>query len=81
MTLLRPRALRPGDLVVIAALSGPLPAAYEVNIERTVVRFERMGFRVRRAPLLEAGRQRWWSVATPAESGVARAPVGQNTDV
>ena len=28
---------------------------------------ERMGFRVRRAPLLEAGRHRWWSAATPAE--------------
>ena len=28
---------------------------------------ERMGFRVRRAPLLEAGRQHWWSAATPAE--------------
>ncbi|MEU8816981.1 S66 peptidase family protein [Actinoplanes sp. NPDC048796] len=69
MTLkpLRPRALRAGDLVVVAALSGPLPAAYEVNVERTVALFERMGFRVRRAPLLEAGRHRWWSAATPAE--------------
>lgn len=26
-----------------------------------------MGFRVRRAPLLEAGRHRWWSAARPAE--------------
>jgi muramoyltetrapeptide carboxypeptidase len=26
-----------------------------------------MGFRVRRAPLLQAGRHRWWSAATPAE--------------
>ena len=65
--LLRPRALAPGDLVVIASLSGPLPAAYEPNVERTVVVLERMGFRVRRAPLLEAGRQHWWSAATPAE--------------
>jgi muramoyltetrapeptide carboxypeptidase len=32
-----------------------------------VVVLERMGFRVRRAPLLEAGRHRWWSAATPAE--------------
>jgi len=65
--LLRPRALRPGDLVVIAALSGPLPAAYEPNVEQAIVVLERMGFRVRRAPLLEAGRHRWWSAATPAE--------------
>lgn len=27
----------------------------------------RMGFRVRRAPLLEAGRHHWWSAAPPAE--------------
>lgn len=65
--LLRPRALRPGDVVAVAALSGPLPAAYEPNVERAVVVLERMGFRVRRAPLLEVGRHRWWSAAAPAE--------------
>ncbi|GAA4968600.1 S66 peptidase family protein [Kineococcus glutinatus] len=65
--LLRPRALRPGDLVVIASLSGPLLAAYEPDLEQAVVVLERMGFRVRRAPLLDAGRRRWWSAATPAE--------------
>ncbi|MBR7839473.1 LD-carboxypeptidase [Actinospica durhamensis] len=77
--LLRPRALRPGDLVVIASLSGPLPAEYEPNVEQTVVVLERMGFRVRRAPLLEVGRQRWWSAASPAEiarefNGLLRDP-------
>ncbi|MBB2948841.1 muramoyltetrapeptide carboxypeptidase LdcA involved in peptidoglycan recycling [Actinoplanes lutulentus] len=66
-SLLRPRALRAGDLVVIASLSGPLPAAYEPNVEQTVGVLTRMGFRVRRAPLLEVGRQRWRSAATPAE--------------
>jgi muramoyltetrapeptide carboxypeptidase len=65
--LLRPRALRPGDLVVIASLSGPLHAAYEPDLEQAVVVLERMGFRVRRAPLLEAGRRHWWSAARPAE--------------
>jgi muramoyltetrapeptide carboxypeptidase len=64
---LRPRALRPADLVVIASLSGPLHAAYEPDLEQAVVVLERMGFRVRRAPLLEAGRHHWWSAATPAE--------------
>jgi muramoyltetrapeptide carboxypeptidase len=77
--LLRPRALRSGDLVVIASLSGPLPAAYEANVERAVVVLEGMGFRVRRAPLLEAGRQRWWSAAAPAKiaaefNGLLRDP-------
>ncbi|MFG2351587.1 S66 peptidase family protein [Streptomyces phaeochromogenes] len=64
---LRPRALRPGDLVVIASLSGPLHAVDEPDLKQAVVVLERMGFRVRRAPLLEAGRHRWWSAATPAE--------------
>ncbi|MGW4941872.1 S66 peptidase family protein [Actinoplanes sp. NPDC004185] len=67
MTLLRPRALKPGDLVVIAALSGPLQAIYEPHVDKTVAMLERMGFRVRRAPLLQAGRHRWWSAAAPAE--------------
>ncbi|GGQ85151.1 S66 peptidase family protein [Kitasatospora griseola] len=76
---LRPRALRPGDLVVIAALSGPLPAAHEPHVARTVAVFERMGFRVRRAPLLEVGRRHWWSAAAPAEiaaelNGLLRDP-------
>ncbi|MGW6912087.1 S66 peptidase family protein [Streptomyces sp. NPDC054940] len=77
--LLRPRALRPGDLVVIASLSGPLHAAYEPDLEQAVVVLQRMGFRVRRAPLLEAGRHRWWSAATPTEiarefNGLLRDP-------
>ncbi|MFJ8752843.1 LD-carboxypeptidase [Streptomyces sp. NPDC102441] len=65
--LLRPRALAPGDLVVVASLSGPLHARFEPDLEQAVVVLERMGFCVRRAPLLEAGRHRWWSAATPAE--------------
>ncbi|MEV1023145.1 LD-carboxypeptidase [Streptomyces sp. NPDC050264] len=64
---LRPRALAPGDLVVIASLSGPLHAVYEPDLEQAVVVLERMGFRVRRAPLLEAGRHHWWSAAPAAE--------------
>lgn len=52
---------------MIASLSGPLHAAYERDLEEAVVVLERMGFRVRRAPLLEAGRRRWWSAARPAE--------------
>jgi muramoyltetrapeptide carboxypeptidase len=65
--LLRPRALVPGDLVVIASLSGPLHAAYEPDLGQAVVVLERMGFRVRLAPLLEVGRRRWWSAARPGE--------------
>jgi muramoyltetrapeptide carboxypeptidase LdcA involved in peptidoglycan recycling len=56
--LLRPRALKPGDLVVIASLSGPLPAAYESHIEKTVVVLEQMGFRVRCPASVGTGRMR-----------------------
>ncbi|MEV4346723.1 LD-carboxypeptidase [Actinoplanes sp. NPDC049596] len=77
--LLRPRALKAGELVVIAALSGALPVAYESNVAQTESVLRRMGFRVRRAPLLEAGRQRWWSAAAPGEiaaelNGLLRDP-------
>lgn len=77
--LLRPRALEPGDLVVVAALSGPLDARYAPDLERAVAELERMGFRVRLAPLLEAGRHRWWSAARPDEiakefNGLLRDP-------
>ncbi|HCX85654.1 MAG TPA: muramoyltetrapeptide carboxypeptidase [Micrococcales bacterium] len=52
---------------------------YEPNVTRTERVLEGMGFRVRRAPLLEVGRQRWWSSASPAEiaaelNGLLRDP-------
>ncbi|MEU4622006.1 LD-carboxypeptidase [Actinoplanes sp. NPDC023801] len=77
--LLRPRALESGDLVVIAALSGPLPQVYEPHVEQTVTVLQRMGFRVRRAPLVQVERHRWWSAAAPAEiaaelNGLLRDP-------
>ncbi|MEU2624954.1 S66 peptidase family protein [Streptomyces sp. NPDC007157] len=77
--LLRPRALIPGDLVVVAALSGPLHTQYAPDLEQAVAEIERMGFRVRLAPLLEAGRRRWWSAARPDEiakefNGLLRDP-------
>ncbi|MEV7394083.1 MULTISPECIES: S66 peptidase family protein [unclassified Streptomyces] len=53
--------------MVVAALSGPLDAGYAPDLERAVAEIERMGFRVRLAPLLEAGRHRWWSAARPDE--------------
>jgi muramoyltetrapeptide carboxypeptidase len=40
---------------------------YEPDLEQAVVVLKRMGFRVRRAPLLVGGRHRWWSAARPAE--------------
>ena len=77
--VLRPRALARGDLVVIASLSGPLHAQYEPDLREAEAVLERMGFRVRRAPLLRVGLQHWWSAAPPAEiaaefNGLLRDP-------
>ncbi|MEV8443362.1 S66 peptidase family protein [Actinosynnema sp. NPDC051121] len=77
--LLRPRALAPGDLVVIASLSGPLHVEHAPDLRLAVAELVRMGFRVRLAPLLEAGRRHWWSAARPAEiaeelNGLLRDP-------
>lgn len=52
---------------MIASLSGPLHAEYEPDLDQAITVLERMGFRVRRAPLLEASRHRWWSAAGPAQ--------------
>ncbi|MFI5909969.1 LD-carboxypeptidase [Dactylosporangium sp. NPDC051541] len=65
MRSLHPRALRTGDLVVIAALSGPLHAQYEPGLDHAVTVLRDMGFRVRRSPLLEAGQHHWWLAARP----------------
>jgi muramoyltetrapeptide carboxypeptidase len=48
-------------------LSGPLHANYAPDLELAVGELERMGFRVRLAPLLGAGRHHWWSAARPEE--------------
>ncbi|MFE7190861.1 LD-carboxypeptidase [Kitasatospora sp. NPDC057541] len=65
--LLRPRALGPGDLVAVAAPAGPLEADAAPLLERGVATLTAMGFRVRRTPLTEPGRRRWWAAAGPAE--------------
>lgn len=64
-SILRPRALRPGDLVVVTALSGGLDPGEEPLLARGVEIIERMGFRVRVSPLVAADRRWWWASATP----------------
>ncbi|MGW3018904.1 S66 peptidase family protein [Streptomyces longwoodensis] len=65
--VLRPRALLPGDLVVVTALSGQLEPGEEPLLARGVAILERMGFRVRVSPLVDPARPRWWAAGTPAE--------------
>ncbi|MEU6815614.1 S66 peptidase family protein [Streptomyces sp. NPDC046860] len=76
---LRPRALRPGDLVVVTAPSGALAPGEEPLLARGVAILERMGFRVRVSPMVDPARQRWWASGTPAEqaaelNGLLRDP-------
>ena len=66
-TILRPRALRSGDLVVVTALSGQLEPGEEPLLARGVAILERMGFRVRVSPMVDPARSRWWASGTPAE--------------
>jgi muramoyltetrapeptide carboxypeptidase len=77
--ILRPRALRPGDLVVVTALSRGLDPGEEPLLARGVKTIERMGFRVRVSPQLAVDRRRWWAAATPKDmadelNGLLRDP-------
>ena len=65
--ILRPRALRSGDLVVVTAPSGRLEPGEEPLLARGVAILERMGFRVRVSPMVDPARGRWWASGTPAE--------------
>lgn len=65
--ILRPKALRPGDIVAVAALSGPLEAEMKSAFEGGIREIERLGFTVRVSPLVEVDRHWWWSAARPAE--------------
>ncbi|MEW2470173.1 S66 peptidase family protein [Streptomyces sp. NPDC046994] len=77
--ILRPRALKSGDLVVVAAPSGRLAPGEEPLLARGVAILERMGFRVRVSPMVDPARQHWWASGTPAEqaeelNGLLRDP-------
>ena len=66
-TILRPRALRPGDTVAVAALSGGMDDVDGPALTTGVEAIRQMGFNVHISPLVEAGRHWWWSAARPPE--------------
>ena len=66
-SILRPKALRPGDPVAVAALSGGLDEDEAPLFERGVEAIEQMGFVVRVSPLVDRDRRWWWAAATPRE--------------
>src|SRR5688500_20126343 len=65
--MLRPKALRTGDLVAVVATSGGLEKDKAPLLERGVETIERMGFVVRVSPLVDPERNWWWAAAPPTE--------------
>lgn len=65
--LIRPRALRPGDTVAIAPVSGQMEASDLEMYQRGVAELEAMGFRVKGSPLLDIDKVWRWAAARPPE--------------
>ncbi|MFI9645202.1 LD-carboxypeptidase [Streptomyces sp. NPDC052040] len=80
-TILRPRALRSGDLVAVTAPSGRLEPGEEPLLARGVAILERMGFRVRVSPMVDPARKRWWASGTPAEQAAELNALLRDPDV
>jgi muramoyltetrapeptide carboxypeptidase LdcA involved in peptidoglycan recycling len=66
-SILRPNALREGDLVAVMALSGGLEPSEASLFARGVEAIEQMGFTVRVSPLVDLNRRWWWAAAPPRE--------------
>jgi muramoyltetrapeptide carboxypeptidase len=78
-SILRPNALRVGDLVAVAALSGGLDQDEASLFARGVEAIEQLGFAVRVSPLVDLDRRWWWAAAPPREvaeefNGLLRDP-------
>src|SRR5262245_17614060 len=67
-SILRPKALRPGDTVAIAALANERGEDEVALFETGFATIESLGYRVVVSPLAETGHARWWAVATPEET-------------
>ncbi len=67
-SILRPRALKAGDSVVVAALSGGLDPDEAPLLAPGIKIIEQMGLSVHLAPLVASARQRWWAAASPQET-------------
>jgi muramoyltetrapeptide carboxypeptidase LdcA involved in peptidoglycan recycling len=66
-SIMRPKAVRTGDLVSVAALSAGLEEGEASLFEHGVEAIEQMGFAVRVSPLVDLDRRWWWAAASPPE--------------
>jgi muramoyltetrapeptide carboxypeptidase len=67
-SILRPKGLRPGDTVAVAALANERAEEEVPLFEQGFATIESLGYRVAVSPLAEPGHSRWWSVATPQDT-------------
>jgi muramoyltetrapeptide carboxypeptidase len=67
-SILRPKALREGDVVAVVATSGGLEKDEAPLYERGVEQLEELGFDVRISPLVDLDRTWWWVAAPPIET-------------
>ncbi len=67
VSVLRPKALKKGDLVAVMALSGGLDAGEVSLFEHGVEAVEQMGFDVRVSRLVDLNQSWWWGAAPPRE--------------
>ena len=67
--IIRPPALKPGDLIAISALSSGHEDEVVAEYDRGVSEIEAMGFRVRPSPLTDVSKAWWWGAARPADVG------------
>ena len=68
-TIIRPPALKPGDLIAVAALSGGHETDVIAEYDRAVAEVEAMGFRHRPSPSTDVSKAWWWGAARPADVG------------
>ena len=66
--ILRPKALRDGEVVAVAALANERSPDELPLFEQGFGTIESLGYRVVVSPLAEPGHSRWWAVATPEET-------------
>jgi muramoyltetrapeptide carboxypeptidase len=67
-SILRPKALREGDVVAIAALANERAGDEVALLEQGFTTIESLGYHVVVSPLAEPGHSHWWAVATPEET-------------
>jgi len=79
--VLRGRAVRPGDTVTVAALSGGLDEDEAPLFERGIEAVRQLGFEVRVGPSVELDRHRWWTAAAPEETAAELNALFRDPDV